>query len=279
MKKCFLTIDVDMRTYEKDELVPADEFDLYFQFFKKFLFENGRVKSTWFIRIDLGIEREFGKKDYIFDKHKSKIEWLKSNGHNVGWHFHPYEVRAPFCREMLLSEMEASFEYVEKWGLDPIFRMGGCFGFNETMEFLENKKIKIDSSALPRPIYPWMSKELDWTITGKEPYHPSKIDYRISKEENYNMLEVPMTTSEISIETDDFPNILRYINPAYKSIIFSDVLGRLDGDIVVITHPYEILSHAKNKKELFSYDVTEFTKNMELLMSKYEMRSLDDFYK
>ena len=115
---------------------------------------------------------------------------------------------------------------------------------NECMQTLETLGFQADSSAIPRPNYSWERNLKDWKTTPQEPYYPSVDDYRIpdTNKRSLKILEIPMSMTRISLPGDTV-KMLRYIDPAYDTDVFSHALQQLNGDgtDVFIMHPYEIL--------------------------------------
>jgi hypothetical protein len=266
--KIAITFDVDMVDhYGKGDL---DEFQAGFGFLKKCLKEFPFIKTSWFIRIDSQISASFGSPTYIFEKHVKEIDWLKENGHEIGWHHHGYILEDGFWRQnrresMLCEELKLYGNIAIDLGLQSA-RMGWGYHTNATMSILDQLGFKIDSSAIPRPNYQWDLSVKDWSITGQNNYKPSINDYRTPGSPEFNIWEIPITTTVIPVPTDTDSNVIRYINQAYKTDIFRDAVLNVSNPahIVTISHLNEIL----NKKEqhpLISFDLKALYKNFELL--------------
>lgn len=266
-----LTFDVDFTNYLTNES-QSDELDAVWPFFTGLCEDFKELKTTWFIRIDEQIGALFGKPDYIFSKHKGKISWLRSNGHEIGWHFHSYkEIAGKWVQNTnsndVASEMQRVFMYVQKYDLQ-VCRMGWTYHTNETMQTLANLGIKYDFSAFPRPKYEWDKIVRDWLNTGRNKYRPSVSDYRVDGDFSLDIEEYPITTVKLPVKTDTEPDVIRYLNPAFKSDYFKEGLsGAVDEVINTVTHPYEILP-LPIEHELLSFSGEVFRSNIAFMLSE-----------
>lgn len=271
-KKVAITFDLDFTDYLSNQVIQKDEFESVWKSFLEVCMNNPNFKSTWFIRIDNQITELYGEPDYIFKKHNLKIDWLIENGHEIGWHFHSYikkdqkwaqnDDEDSICLEMLSMQ-----EYIKKYNLR-ICRMGWAYHTNKTINVIEKLGFIKDFSALPRPIYNWDNPLRDWSITNQLPYHPSKEDYRIEKEDNYSFWMIPINTFKIPCHGDTSPNVLRYINPAYKKEVFVKIINTIkENTINTVSHPYELLPNNK-KHELMAFSIKDFDENLKYLKKK-----------
>jgi hypothetical protein len=139
------------------------------------------------------------------------------------------------------------------------------------MRTIANMGFLIDSSAIPRPLYPWDQKLKDWSVSPLIPYHPSKADYRkpdSRPERNYDILEIPFSMARIISENDD-REMIRYINFSFYHHKLKRPLEdwiTSHNHLVTITHPYEVVKGPK-ADSLISFDFTEFEKNVAILES------------
>lgn len=264
-----ITFDVDMYDYVSG--AGFDEFDVCFARIQNILQEHPQVRTTWFLRIDAQIEANYGAADYIFRRHAQKVDWLRSHGHEIGWHHHPYrferEVWVPeSCPEKMLDQIARYGEIARSLGLESA-RMGWGYQTTESMYLLDTLGFSIDSSAIPRPCYPWESPLKDWSRTEQYPYRPSVDDYQTSGVQSLRILEVPMTTTQIYAPGDDLV-MKRCINLAYKSEVFCNAIKNFLRQklLVTITHPYEFLSNLK-EHPLLSFSYEALRENVEVLKS------------
>ena len=143
-----------------------------------------------------------------------------------------------------------------------IIRIGECFMNNKLMNAINKSEIKIDSSALPGRKRNDREKFFDWEKTTNDFYYVSKKDYRESSNENYDILEMPLTTILMKAIYDKIP-IKRYFNLSFKSdVLFKNAESYIknNNNLVSITHPFEVLSSAKH--DLISYDINVFKNNL-----------------
>jgi hypothetical protein len=130
------------------------------------------------------------------------------------------------------------------------------------MRALDGAGFTADSTAMPRPVYPWSRRAVDWTITPQEPYHPSAADYRAPGGPSLAILEVPISCAVVAARGDN-QEVVRYVNPAYRTEIFRTSLApwlvrrRL---AVTITHPYEVC--AAPEHNLLAFDIAAFEENV-----------------
>lgn len=246
MKSICVTFDVDMVTYLSETYHDFDEMDEAFPEVQKVLQEYPHVHTTWFVRIDAQVEKIYGSPTYIFERHAEKIEWLKKNGHEIGWHHHCYQESGKNWiqqtnEDVVCSDMLTYGKIARSLRLTSA-RMGWGFHTNATMSILAELGFSIDSSAIPRPNYRWESSKKNWEITPRRAFYPSLEDYRVSGEKNYSLIEIPISTSVLESPKDTDKGVVRYLNLAYKPEYFQQSLSALDQDFVVtITHPYEVI--------------------------------------
>lgn len=265
-----LTFDVDYTDYYSGN--EYDEMSLVFPLIQKVLLEFPQIKTTWFIRIDSQIEALFGQADHLFVKHKKEIQWLKENGHEIGWHHHSYKRTGIHWQqeteENIIEHQLLSYGKIAKQYDLSSTRMGWGFHTNKTMQRLSDLGFKTDSSAIPRPNYKWETTKKDWSITPQHPYFPSVNDYRRSDLKSLPILEVPISTVQLSAEGDTEATMMRYVNPAYYYEKFSEAVGRLTTDcLIAITHPYELVKTGTSSS-LISFKLDEFKRNLIYLMEK-----------
>jgi hypothetical protein len=272
IKKVAVTFDLDFTDYLSNKVIEKDELESVWDTFTSICTKNPEFKSTWFIRIDNQIAQLYGEADYIFNKHKPKIDWLLANGHEIGWHFHSYIKRDVKWvqnedEESVYKEMLSMQNIITKHDLK-ICRMGWAYHTNKTIKAIEELGFEMDFSALPRPIYHWDNPFRDWSTTTQKPFHPSKEDYRIDKIDNYSFWMIPINTFEIPCLGDTSPNVLRYLNPAYKKDIFKKVVDSIDETIInTVSHPYELLSNTL-KHELMAFSSIDFEENLKYMKAK-----------
>lgn len=277
MNRCALTIDVDMEPEVEKGSEENDIFKKQFGIIKEILRQYPKIKTTWFIRMDSDIRERYGQADYIFRKYRAELDWLKLNGHILGWHVHVYENetgRREYREKEIICELNRNIGIAAQWGIHRYFRMGDSVMSNTIMNFLEKNGVKYECSGLPRPCYPWIDSRIDWSRAPQHTYIPSKADYQIPQQESRGIIEVPMTTVPLSASYDSRIDMLRYINPLYEEFTFARVIGTLRSDCVIIMHPHEIVEGGKH--ELLTYSPETLRNNLELLMKKYICTSIEE---
>lgn len=269
MKTFCITFDVDLTDYLSQQ--NADELEEAFNQIKAVLVNYPEVKTTWFIRIDYQIEILFGQPDYIFIKHQDKLNWLTDNGHILAWHYHAYhqigsDWQQHTDEDVICAELEKYAPIAKKYRL-AITRMGWGFHTTKTLEKIFSLEFNADSSAIPRPKYKWDLSKRDWENTPLTPYYPSKTDYRITGNDTIGILEIPITTTVIKINSDT-EEVKRYINIAYKHEAFATAIRSLEklNNIVSITHPYELVSNSISHP-LYSFDINTLEQNINYLIN------------
>lgn len=202
------------------------------------------VHSTWFVRLDAGIAMQRGRADALFHEYTAHFERLRDAGHEVAWHHHavrPGTTNAPetdgatICRTL-----RALAPMARAWKLESV-RLGWGYADAAIIACLDDLGFAIDSSALPRPSYPWDTVPRDWSGTPHAPYHPSRVDHRCEGAPSCTLLEVPISVAALSAPHDTLPNVKRYVNPAYHADFFQQAIASVVESplIVTVTHPYE----------------------------------------
>ncbi|MFN5250737.1 MAG: hypothetical protein ACOVQJ_00965 [Bacteroidia bacterium] len=270
MKSAAITFDLDLVDHlnggEVDEMATA------FPLFRQFCEQHPEIKTTWFIRIDDQMEARFGSADYIFIEHAEKLEWLKDNGHELGWHFHSFrEDNGNWIQNTdevaVAEELIRHRATAQKHNLE-LLRMGWTYHTNLTMKTISSFGLLADCSALPRPDYVWEISKRSWANTPTNPYFPSVEDYRTAGNPCYATLEFPLTVLPITAPYDTESGVLRYLNPAYHTDIFCKAVDSYDGDMCnLISHPYEFLPSEK-QHAMLSFSFESFKKNIEYLQHR-----------
>jgi len=238
-----LTFDVDCQTYTGDATRPMpDELDVAMRALGPVFERHPEWRATWLLRIDPAID--------FFAAQVRLLRKLIDRGHGVGWHYHgPIKKIGQFA------------QVARNRGLD-LSRVGFGRGSNQVMRVLAEAGFSIDSTAMPRPAYPWTRRGVDWTTTPERPYRPSVADYRVPGSPSLPILEVPISCTVVAAPGDG-QQVVRYLNPAYRPEIFRKSaeawLGR-HSQLVTITHPYEICDGPGHG--LLAFDVAAFEQNV-----------------
>jgi hypothetical protein len=171
------------------------------------------IRLTWFLRSDSQIKMIYGNAAWAIEHFKAIIDKLQESRDEVGWHAHTWRWSENNCswyqeindEEWIESCYETGFKDFRKAvGAPPFsFRAGWCFHNNISIAMLDKLGIRVDLSAMPGirnsgtrntrdgSLYCGFS---NWERTPTHPYHPSKKDYRFEGNDNYELLELPVTT-------------------------------------------------------------------------------------
>ncbi len=233
-----LTIDLDLVDYQSgtvgDEL--ADRWDDLAP-----VVTAAERPVTWFLRVDRAVGEHFGDALWLWRKHRARFDDLLARRHAVGWHHHAYDGDRPVLDPArLLAEVErwGPIARAEGWTLA---RMGWAYHTEATMDALERLGFSIDSSAMPRPRYPWDVVPKDWEDTPLTPYHPSRDDHRRPGRPARSILQMPITTAPLPAPTDTRP-VRRSLSPAYAPEAFRRAFSAVEHLplVVLVLHPYEL---------------------------------------
>jgi hypothetical protein len=265
-----VTFDVDLTDYLTEGKSGVEEFESIIPSVLSVLEKEKGFKATWFIRLDSQMDALYGQPDYVFHRYREELHHLSSIGHEIGWHPHFYVKgeggwRQSFKTAEIMDELIRYAPMARSYGTKSV-RMGWGFHTNETMRLLADLCFFIDSSAMPRPKYPWEETNRDWTLTPVTPYFPSEKDYRVPGEPNLPILEIPM--SMVPVKTPyDIEHVLRYINLAYHPDLLREPLEywlREHSHLITITHPYELFFREESHC-LLAFDLKAFERNLEIL--------------
>lgn len=267
-----VTMDVDFTAYHAD--APLDELAHCFPAIRDVCRDLPEVRFTWFVRVDAHLAATLGRSDYAFAKHPGAMEWLRAAGHELGWHHHAYREDGgrwvpEWDESRVVDQMRCASDIAKAMDLS-VARMGWGFHSNATMAEMERLEWLVDSSAIPRPRYGWAPADVDWSTTPQHPYRPSRADYRVPGAPDRALLELPITTVELPVDTDTQRDVRRYINPSYHTPIFERALDQVeaDDDTVLVCHPYEVCP-SDATHPLISFDTNVFRHNIELVLQRF----------
>jgi hypothetical protein len=238
-----LTLDVDCQSYTGATYEPMpDELDRALQSLGPLFDRHPDWRATWFLRTDPDVD--------LFVAQSALLGDLVRRGHAIAWHYHgPAERVDEFAR------------CARQRGLD-VSRIGFGHGSNGIFQTLSDAGFTVDSTAMPRPKYPWTTQGVDWTGSPDRPYRPSIADYRLPGSPSVDLLEIPISCAEVSAP-DDTQRVVRYLNPAYHPRMFRQGLEgwiRRHEQLVTITHPYELLAGPSHG--LLAFDAGAFEVNV-----------------
>jgi hypothetical protein len=238
-----LTFDVDCQTYTGATYVPMpDELEVALEALRPVLDRHPDWRATWFLRLDPDVD--------LFVSQAGLLEDLIRRGDELGWHYHgPVRRVTEFARRARQHRLNVS-------------RMGFGRGSNRILRTLSDAGFVIDSTAMPRPRYPWSKRGVDWTGAPDRPYRPSIADYRSPGWPGLDLLEMPISCTTVHAP-DDNQEVVRYLNPAYHPRMFRPGLERWTAEhdhLVTITHPYELVEGPSHG--LLAFDPRAFEENV-----------------
>jgi hypothetical protein len=270
-----VTFDVDVTDYIGTSLF-LEEVSEAFPQVRDLLAATPQIRTTWFVRLDRHLETVAGAANCLFVRHQSEFDWLRAGGHELGWHHHGY--RRDGARWVQDTDAHRIAQDIAYYGAMArsmgllCARMGWGFHSDATMHAVADLGFAVDSSAIPRPRYPWEASVKDWEGTPLLPYHPSRCDYRTpgSGPSALGILEVPMTVTAVAAPGDS-ETVLRYLNLAYRPDIFATAFRQCQDLplVVTVTHPYELLLERLGRSHaLIAGNLTALRENLHFLASQ-----------
>lgn len=230
----------------------------------------GSVRTTWFVRVDAGIEASRGTPDALLTRYDSVVRRITTAGHEIGWHHHAVipgsEAQPSSDVAFTCSELRRLAPLVRARGITSV-RLGWAVSHPDIVACLDESGFRVDSSALPRPSYPWDAVTRDWSDTPHEPYRPSRADHRVPGEPSYAIVEAPMSVAALPLETDTQSGVQRYLNLAYHPAHFCRALAELEQArvLVTVTHPYELAGGASHP--LLAFGMGALRENLGALLA------------
>jgi hypothetical protein len=165
---------------------------------------------TWLLRADEQIRQLHGEYGWVVRTHQAFLRSLQASGDELGWHPHFWRrdtSDGPWFQEV--ADVDWQVEMLRQahgdlascfTGAPKSVRMGWIYHNNRTWQALEDLGVAVDFSALPgmrtfTGTPPERGENIfDWDPTPREPYRPSRADYRRKardSEESSPVLEVP----------------------------------------------------------------------------------------
>jgi hypothetical protein len=248
-------------------------------------FKN-RACATWFVRCDDHIQALTGEHAYILNHYRDSWQRHQNAGDEIGFHPHLYkQSENAWIQETdagaLASQILRAHAAMQATGFKAnVSRIGEAFSSNAVMQTLDQLGIICDSTAMPGRVRIDATRQLDWTGTPDQPYHPSRSDYRLSGTDSYSLLEAPMTLVSTLASYDREP-LRRYVDLSFHHQALKEGLSAFlptARTLVTVTHPSTILpSIASAPHGLLSFDVSEFERNLEFIIT--ECRRLGRTYR
>lgn len=258
-----LTFDLDVVEHDRElsERVPP---------LASLLAERG-LRATWFLRLDDQVAALRGRPDDLLAAHAARLDELRASRHELGWHPHSFR-RGPTGWEQntdpgaVAAELARHAPLAQEHGLR-VVRAGWGFHCNESLAALERAGFALDSSAIPRPRYPWEESVKDWEGTPPEPYRPSRADYRRPGQPALDLLEVPISVTELAAPYDTEPGVRRYLDLTYRSELLEPALAawiERHPLLVSISHP-QTLDPAAPAHALLCHELANVAENLDHL--------------
>lgn len=263
-KQICITFDVDFSDYVNGS--DANEMERAVPEIMAALANFPQIKTTWFVRIDSQIEALYRSADHLLKNYEAIWSQLQSTGHEIAWHHHAYSYRDGKWiqnkdEQQIVIDLEKYAVIAGRYELKSV-RLGWGHCSNTIMQKLDDLGFLVDSSAVPRPKYKWENDAKDWSRAGLAPYHPSRLDYQRPGSKSLRIWEVPISTVELPLSTDNVKHMKRYINPTYRVGEFRRAVNALDAEhLVAVCHPYEVLPHG-NVHPLLSFSIDDFQRNL-----------------
>lgn len=219
---------------------------------------------TWLLRVDEQIRILHGAYRWVLENFRRLLLDFESTGDELGWHPHFYRLSAEkknwyqetddvdWQTRMLQQAHDAYMAIFP--GRAQSVRVGWDYHNNATMRKLDELGVRIDFSAVPGLSTKTSSSKkrnhnlYDWYISPREPFYPSKADYRrgaIGDEGSLSILELPNFTStsfvwgmisglQFTRKMNDISHIFRairrptyWINLTGKPELFSPIASQL----------------------------------------------------
>ena len=274
-RRVALTFDVDLVDWVAKQNV--DELNDVMPALLRALGEVGDVRATFFVRLDDGIARRFGRADHAFVHAAALWERVREAGHEVAWHHHAVAqapaagnavadsavatnsaIELPECDRDRLSEAVRRHSQTARDFDCSSARMGWGQHTNATLNQLAKDGWRVDSSAMPRPVYAWDPPLRDWSQTPTMPHLIAHTDTLPVCEapRARGLWEVPMTMVPLATSTDTQPDLRRYVNPAYRRDVFATAIAQapVTAPLVLLCHPYECVGGRNHPLYAFSMD-------------------------
>ena len=261
-----LTFDVDLVDWVSGQSV--DELSDVMPSLLRVLEQIGDVHATFFVRLDDGIARRFGRADYAFVHAADLWQCAREAGHEVAWHHHAAAHVAITSRavaerpeadaERLLAAVRRHSNTAQQFGCTSA-RMGWGQHTKDSLAQLASDGWHADSTAMPRPVYAWDPPLRDWS---RAPSLPYLIDDREAGRSSVvtharGVWEVPITMVPLPAATDTRADVRRYVNPAYRTAVFASASAAVPtaAPLVLLCHPYECVGGREHPLYAFSMDV------------------------
>ena len=105
----------------------------------------------------------------------------------------------------------------------------------------------------------------------------------LSKLLQCQLIEIPITTVNLSLKSDTIPNVKRYVSASYKSEIFSAIIksNKDINPLIMCSHPYELFNNRNTQSINYalSFDINQFKINIKTLIdNNYILTTIQEIY-
>lgn len=231
---------------------------------------------TLFCRADWQIENLMGDVAWVFKKTQQVLSQYTYSHLRIDlqWHPHLYENsngtwQLPLSLNAIGPQIKDVHEKLTLEGFEvTCSRIGECFFNNDVMDALTELSISSDSTAFP-------GRNLghtDWSLSPREPYHPSSEDFRLKG--NSSLKEVPFSMIPVSAPYEDGER-LKYFNLIFATKYTKKGIADTLGDtIVTILHPYEILTIGRADTHQLFGQLSSISENIKLIYNLHAVESI-----
>jgi len=173
-----------------------------------FLKKYKQLPVTWLLRADRQIYELYGNASFCFQRYENIWKNENKRSSEIGWHPHLYRWNEQTNQWMPYLNQDDDVGILEeclhslRQCTDILsVRTGWIYHSNILMNFFNKQKLLVDASAIPGCTQSgiWF---YDWRGTERNPYHPSKHDYRVkgkSPDQTLNILEMPVLVRRLSL--------------------------------------------------------------------------------
>jgi hypothetical protein len=166
---------------------------------------HGQLPVTWLLRADRQIAEVYGDAAYCWKTFAGLWEREVRLGSEIGWHPHLYRWRDggwfPYLHQTDdLEVLGDCLAALREHSRIRAVRTGWDYQSNRLLAFFDAHEIEVDASALPGCVWRVGSEiRYDWQGTRRQPYFPSKADYRSPGQPSLAILSVPSLVRRLNL--------------------------------------------------------------------------------
>jgi hypothetical protein len=165
------------------------------------------LKITWCVRCDEQLRQTYGVHRWAYNEFSDIWEYLKNDGHEIAWHPHFWrwsDKEAVWFQEKnpswIADCLKNAYSDIPSNMKPRTLKTGWGYHCNESVGTADELGLRADVSPVPslKSTSTIVGTGLalgtnDWSISPKQPYYPSKEDYRVNGIDNYSLLFIPAT--------------------------------------------------------------------------------------